>query len=77
LNSLVFEQLLHVTQTGHHALFLTLKLLQIAAAFCAPGNAVGDIAFEVLLGAGGASFREPIAADLANLNLMQPQTKSA
>jgi hypothetical protein len=67
-----------VTQPDHQVLFLVLKLLQVTAAFCTPGVAVGNIAFLVLPAAGGASFGERIATDLTNLNFMQPtKEKSA
>lgn len=48
-----------------------LKLLQITTAFCTPGDAVGNIAFSVLLTTGGASFEERIATDLTNLPMKE------
>ena len=66
-NAIVLQQLLEFADVVLHRSLLALELLQVAPALGAPGDPIRHIAFEVLVGAVGASLGKRIASDLSDL----------
>lgn len=62
------QQLLELSNVARHGGFVAFELLQVAPTLGAARDTIGDIAFEVLGGAVGATFGERIASYLADLS---------